>query len=307
MADVDALTPQEQQFFDSRGELDTPEAAPAPDEAASAEPELVLEEAPSEPAHIEESPPEKHQTVPLPVLLEERNKGRALREQFEEERRKWAAAEARMQERLDIVVRAMTHEQQAKQPVPSFDDDPIAATVHGFQQTGDVVKALQAKLDRIEQGQQAEHFERQLTTAAVAAEHQFKTTTPDYDEAIKHLINARGSELSALGYQRQQAIEIMQAESKQLTTQSLQSGRNPAQVLYELAKVRGYAPKAQAPKAEQKMDTLESGNRAASGIDNVAGRQQKSVSLQSLIEMDDDEFYKISSSPKAFRRLFGET
>jgi hypothetical protein len=304
MADSDALTPQEQQFFDTRGEVETPAAEPA--EAAPAEQEVVLE-VPGAPAPAAETPPpEKHQTVPLPVLLEERNKARQIREQFEEERRKWTAAEARMQERLDILAQAMTRDQQPKQPTPSFDDDPIAATVHGFQQTGETVKALQAKLDQIEKGQQAEHLERQMTSAAVAAEQQFKASAPDYDSAIEHLVNARGRELAALGYQGQQILEIMHGERKQVLQQSLQSGRNPAQVLYELAKVRGYAPKAAAPKAEQRMDTLEAGNKAASGIDNVAGRQTKSISLQSLIEMDDDEFYKLSSSPKAFRRLFGE-
>jgi hypothetical protein len=303
MADNDALTPQEQQFFDNRGEVETPAAEPV--EAVPAEQEVVLEIPESAPA-AEAPPPEKHQTVPLPVLLEERNKARQIREQFEEERRKWTAAEARMQERLDILAQAMTRDQQPKQVTPSFDDDPIAATVHGFQQTGETVKALQAKLDQIEKGQQAEHFERQITSAAVAAEQQFKTSAPDYDSAIEHLVNARGRELAALGYQGQQILEIMHGERKQVLQQSLQSGRNPAQVLYELAKVRGYAPKAAAPKAEQKMDALEAGSKAASGIDNVAGRQTKSISLQSLIEMDDDEFYKLSSSPKAFRRLFGE-
>jgi hypothetical protein len=304
MADQDALTPQEQQFFDSRGEVDTPAAEPA--EAAPAEQEVVLE-VPDTPAPAAEAPPpEKHQTVPLPVLLEERNKARQIREQWDEDRRKWAATEARLAERLDIMARAINRDQQPTQPAPSFDDDPIAATVHGFQQTGETVKALQAKLDQIEKGQQADHLERQMTSAAVAAEQQFKTSAPDYDSAIEHLVNARGRELAALGYQGQQILEIMHGERKQVLQQSLQSGRNPAQVLYELAKVRGYAPKAAAPTGEQKLDTLAAGNKAASGIDNVAGRQTKSISLQSLIEMDDDEFYKLSSSPKAFRRLFGE-
>jgi hypothetical protein len=306
MADQDALTPQEQQFFDSKGESEAPAAEQA--EAAPAEQEVVLEvpDAPTSATAAEAAPPEKHQTVPLPVLLEERNKARQIREQFEAERRQWTAAEARLQERLDILAQAMTRDQQSKQAAPSFDDDPIAATVHGFQQTGEVVKNLQDKLAQIEKGQQAERFEQQLTHAAIAAEQQFKAAAPDYDSAIEHLVNARGRELAALGYQGNQILEIMKGERSAVLQQSLQTGRNPAQVLYELAKVRGFAPKAAPPKGEQKMDALEAGSKAASGIDNVAGRQTKSISLQSLIEMDDDEFYKLSSSPKAFRRLFGE-
>ena len=88
--------------------------------------------------------------------------------------------------------------------------------------------------------------------------------------------------------------------------QSLRSGRNPAETLYSLAKVRGYTPKAVEPPAAQKMDTLEAGAKAASGIDNLTGGKPKTIGIQSLIEMDDDEFYKITSNEKAFRRIFGE-
>ena len=77
-------------------------------------------------------------------------------------------------------------------------------------------------------------------------------------------------------------------------------------MLYALAKARGYTPKATAPAPEQKMEQLEQGQAAARDIASSPGRQTKSITLQSLIEMDDDAFYKISSNPRAFKRLFGE-
>ena len=145
-----------------------------------------------------------------------------------------------------------------------------------------------------------------MTHAAIAAETHFKKAAPDYDQAIEHLVRQRASELQALGYQGQQILQVMQQERAAVLDQSLRSGRNPAETLYNLAKARGFVPKAQEQPGAEKMDTLEAGAKAASGIDNVAGRQSKTIGIQSLIEMDDDEFYKIVSNEKSFRRLFGE-
>lgn len=304
MADIDTLTPQEQQYFETGGEAAPEAPAAAPESAPEPEPELVLEvpdEAAPEP---QQAPQEQHKHVPLPVLLEERNKARAQREQFEQERIKWAEDKARLQERMDIIARSMQQRQEA--PPPQFDDDPIAATRYGFEQAGKAVQSLEEQVANMRAEQEQAQRAQQLTHAAIAAETAFKKTAPDYDQAIEHLVKARASELQALGYQGPQILQVMQQERAAVLEQSLRSGRNPAETLYTLSKVRGYAPKAVEPPAEQKMGKLEAGARAASGIDNVAGRQTKTIGIQSLIEMSDDDFYKISSDEKAFRKLFGE-
>jgi hypothetical protein len=302
MADIDALTPQEQQYFESGGEA-APEA-PVETPAVEPEPELVLEASADTPVAEPEKAQEPHKHVPLPVLLEERNKARAQREQFEQERIKWAEDKARLQERMDIIARSMQQRQEA--PPPQFDDDPIAATRYGFEQTGKAVQSLEEQVNSMRAEQEQAQRAQQLTHAAIAAETAFKKSAPDYDQAIEHLVKTRASELQALGYQGPQILQVMQQERAAVLEQSLRSGRNPAETLYNLSRVRGFAPKAVEPPAEQRMQKLEAGSKAASGIDNVAGRQSKTIGIQSLIEMSDDEFYKISSDEKAFRRLFGE-
>ncbi len=302
----EALTPQEQQFFDTKGE--TAPAVPAPEPSTpAAEPELRVEvpddviiAAPEAPAQRQE----EHKQVPLPVLLEERNKARQQREQFDQERIRWAQDQAKLQERLDIIARSM---QQRQEPAPpQFDDDPIAATRYGFEQSGKAMQSLEQQVADLKAEREQSARAQQLTHAAIAAETQFKQAAPDYDQAIEHLVKQRASELQALGYQGQQILQVMQQERAAVLEQSLRSGRNPAETLYSLAKVRGYTPKAVEPPAAQKMDTLEAGAKAASGIDNLTGGKPKTIGIQSLIEMDDDEFYKITSNEKAFRRIFGE-
>ena len=300
----DELTPQEQQFFATGGESapDAPAAEPAV--PAEAEPELVLEaEAPAAPAEPAKVPEEKHQTVPLAVLMDERSKAKAWREQLEQERVARAAEQAKLQERLDILARAYQPQQEQ---APAFEDDPVAATRYGLQKTGESLQEVAKQVAEVRQRQEAEEVERRITAAAISAETQFKAQAPDYDAAIEHLVKQRAGELSALGYQGAQILQVMQNERAALLHQSLQNGRNPAATLYELAKVRGYAPKPAAPPAEQQLATLQAGAKAAAGIDNVAGRQTKSISVQSLIEMDDDQFAKIAGNEKAWRKLFGE-
>jgi hypothetical protein len=302
MADIDALTPQEQQFFDSQGE--TAPEAPVETPVAEPEPELVLEVPADAEAAPQPAPQEQHKHVPLPVLLEERNKAKAQREQFERERLQWAADQAKLQERLDII--AQSFQQRREAPPPQFDEDPIAATRYGFEQTGKVMQSLEQQVADMRAQQEQVQREQQITQAAIAAETAFKRSAPDYDQAIEHLVKARASELQALGYQGNQILQVMQQERAAVLEQSLRSGRNPAETLYQLSKVRGYTPKAAETPAEQRMEMLKAGSKAASGIDNVAGRQTKTIGIQSLIEMDDDEFYRISSNEKAFRKLFGE-
>ena len=103
-----------------------------PDEAAPA----VEAEKPQQEEH--------RQHVPLPVLLEERNKAKAQKEQFEQERIRWAQDQAKLQERLDIIARSM--QQRQEPPPPQFDDDPIAATRYGFEQAGRAVQSLEQEV-----------------------------------------------------------------------------------------------------------------------------------------------------------------
>jgi hypothetical protein len=84
-----------------------------------------------------------------------------------------------------------------------------------------------------------------------------------------------------------------------------QTGGNWAETLYSLAKARGYAPKA--VPAEKKMAQLQDGQQAAAGLSEVSGRQTVPLSIQSLANMDDDDFYKISSNPKEWARLLGSS
>jgi hypothetical protein len=68
--------------------------------------------------------------------------------------------------------------------------------------------------------------------------------SPTYNEASAFLISQRRAELAATGaYNPLQITQPIQQEAIGLSAQALQAGRNPAQVVMDVAKARGFAPK----------------------------------------------------------------
>src|SRR5208337_1715706 len=81
---------------------------------------------------------------------------------------------------------------------------------------------------------------------ASALESEFVRATPDYGAASDFLRQSRDAELAALGMPPQQRLASIQAEAVQLAALALQANRNPAELVYSLARSRGYAPRAAA-------------------------------------------------------------
>jgi hypothetical protein len=225
----------------------------------------------------------------------------ALRKQRAEDEARWMTA----QQRLNQIQEAMLKAQNPEPPAPSFEDDPVAASRYGLEKTGAAVQQLGQKLQEIEHGQRQQAVESQLMQMAVAQERQFSEKTQDFQDAVNHLVTNRIQELRYMNYDPQQIREVLEGERRQLMMRTAQTGRNWAETLYSLAKARGYAPKA--VPAEKKMAQLQDGQQAAAGLSEVSGRQTVPLSIQSLANMDDDDFYKISSNPKEWARLLGSS
>lgn len=305
---TDKLTPQEQQYFDTQGEA--PTEAPAEEAPAADEADLVLEqpaEAPAEEAPAEDHP-DRDKRVPLAALHEARAKAKEYQAQLEEFRlarvkdeQKWAVAQARMD-----TLAAMLAPKQQEQAPPSFDEDPVAASRFGIERTGQAVMTLAQQVEDMKREKYEAQQEQAYQQHAVAAENALRQQTPDYDNAVEFLVRQRAGELAALGLQNDAVMQTLHLERRQLLQTAAQNKQNPAAMLYAVAKARGYAPKPPAADGQQKMETLAAGQRAASGVASVSGRQQTPVSIQALAEMDESDFYKISSNEKAWRKLFGE-
>lgn len=206
-------------------------AEPVSTEPATVEPE-TKEAAVEAPQTQETATEEQDRRVPLKALQEERQKRAEYERQLQEYQRReqewqaWAAQQQQMQPQEEV------------QPEPDPETDPIGA-----------LKAAQERLQMIQQEAQERAYVEQLNTVAYQAATQFQSQVPDYQDAYRYALNSRAQELMTLGTPQHAIPQILQQEELRLIDTALQSRRNPAEVIYQFAKARGFQGKTAQPAA----------------------------------------------------------
>jgi hypothetical protein len=160
----------------------------------------------------------------------------------------------------------------------------------------------------------------QIQQRAQAFETEFRIGAPDYDQAVQHLMTRRLEELAAIGYAPEQRMQILQNEALSVAVQAMQAGRNPAEAVYSLAKMRGYQPpQAQngngqgapaapaAPDPAQRLAQIAAGQQQSRSLANVRGTGPAPITAQRLAEMSAAEFEQFLSkaTPEQMQEAFG--
>lgn len=274
------ITPAEQSYFDTRGANALPEAAPAVEPAAA-----PSEAKPPEPAAKAEEP----KTVPIQAVHEAREEARRVKEQL-------AQREAdfnRLTGRLSVLEGLAKGGTETPKP-PDWDSQPI-----------DAGKALAGDVQQVKQALESQARFSQLASAVTAQETEFRAKAPDYNDAVTHLRNQRSAELSVLGYSPVDVQNIIGQEAMQIAQRALQTGKNPGEIVYNLALQRGYKKAETAKPAADPakvLDTIAKGQNAAQSIAASPGSPPAKTGLEAILEMDDAEFAKVSD--KDWKKLF---
>jgi hypothetical protein len=224
--------------------------------------------------------------VPQGALHQERERRKAAEQQFQALQAKLAEIEARLNPPAEIVV-----------PDPILDPQ-------GFKQFQiDQIKQRAAEKAQAEQQQ----VEAQQTQAVLARLNQdvvaFKQTTPDYDTAFQHAMQARRQELAFYGNSPEQVEAQMEVDIKAIVQQAYQQGRNPAELLYEYAKMRGYsstpAAPAPQPQAAAQVTALAESQRQTQSLAPAGGpANDGGITIEALSKMSEAE---LAAMPKAKR------
>lgn len=259
--DNEPVTQEEQEAAQS-----APEPAPEPSPAAEPTPEPV-------------KPPEGY--VPHSAMHQER------------EQRK--AAEARL--------RDLEAQLAAAQPKPAEPDmpDPILDPVGFREYQRTQIKAQEDRWAAMENQRRQQVQEQQLISTVQSREAEFVKANPDYEAAVTHLRQARVEELRLYGATDDQIGQQIAQETRQLVISAMQQGRNPAEVAYQAAKMRGYnaAPPAPVvPAADPaKMQALakaqaNSGTLSTAGGPAVVGE----YTVEMLANMSESEYNKLDKA-----------
>lgn len=320
----DAMSSEESALMDAdrNSEGESPEPT---EEAPIAEPEAPQAELPLEAEKHEEPAIDpktgKERVVNYGALHAEREKRKAAEGETAKAREETAKIMGRFETIQQLVQRSQQPKPTTEAPaeIPDINLDPVGHFQALYQQS-------QKKIEDIDKWRQTQEGERQamnnvaqLQRVAQSHEVEFKKANPDYDDAFQYVRKMRDQELEYMGYAdpgiRQQ---IIQNDALQIAAQALQGNKNAAEVVYNIAKARGWAGKApnpapssvtqqpaQSPDAK-KIATVAKGQAANQSLGQVGGEAPLEFSAEMIAKMPEKEFEAwIATNEDAFRKMMG--
>jgi hypothetical protein len=262
-----------------RDDAPAPEAPPAP---AAEAPPAETPPAPAEAPAAEPAP----KVVPYQALQEERR-----------ERQRLQAENRALMERMEARLAALQQAQQPPAPpAPDPNENPIGFLAHQQQAVGQRVDQLVQQSEQAQRQAQMAAAEAQLAARIQTAEVQFKASNPDYEQAIAHTHQLRVRELQALGHDPLAAEQQSVQELRQAAFFHAAHGRNPAELIYNLAKVRGYSPTPAAPSPAAQLQVAQRGTAAAASLGGGGGGTPGQLNARALAEMSDEDFAKVTDA-----------
>lgn len=297
-----ALSTEEQAYFETGGE----KLPPAVTEIPQTIEEPIAEPA-AEPAPIDAPRDEKGKFVPHQALHAEREEHKKTKSTLEELGRKQAVLEDRWNTLLKL----------KEEPAPAGPPDPNEDLFGYMKWQGEQLKSVENKLserDKAEElSKQEREQEQQITTYWQTSVTDYANRVPEFTDAANWLSEYRHKQLQALSQidprMANPAVRNAQidAELKQIITVAAQNNQNPAELVHQLAKGWGFAPKAAdnttvtLPDKLANIDAAQQASRTLAASGGKTGADP--LSAEAIISMSNEEFAKWSADPANAKRL----
>ncbi len=324
-ATLPGLPDEAKEFFDSRGEKDSTLKDDKP-EVKTEEKKVETKEAKPDKVELVD---ENEAEIELDDHGKPKNPGKWIRHgAFHQERERRKAAEAklveattgqaRLDERLKLLSEAVSPKQEAPAGPPNPEEDIFGAVKF----MGETLQTIQKRMDESKTQNERERAQNDLTNAYKSDAMRFAQANPDFVDAYSHLMQGRRAELQAFGYTDDASImKQIAAEESLLVENAVKLKKSPAEMVYELAKTRGYAkkpvvngngavPSADAKKleTETKIDAIAKAQSASKSLSGTGGGTADS--LTELKNLSDNEFnalyQSIKHDPAKLRQFFGQ-
>ena len=238
---------------------------------------------------------EKVKMVPHGAMHKERERAKSAEAANAELQAQLEALQAQMAETAETV-------KQIKNPVepPKTLDQQIAELPDQIDDPDGFKAALAALLkpqaEQVGQVQQQiqEQRQRQAVEQHVAqVEQVFREQAPDYDDALNFAMDARRQELKIWGVPEHQIEAAIHNEVAGIINNSIATGLNHAQQVYDYAKLRGYqGPKPAATEADR-MGKLAATQQSQQSLSAAAGSPSGQYDIATLASMSEAELAKV--------------
>jgi len=177
---------------------------------------------------------------------------------------------------------------EANKPAPiDPEKDPLGYLTQQIKAVGDQVEAMKTAQTQAQQETTQQAQQRQFIESVNTQIEAFKAKQPDYLDAYNHLVGLRTADYKLRGLTEQQIQQAIGAEEMQILQGAAAQRKNPAELVYALAKQYGYQQKSTQvvppeKKAESKLDIIKKGLETT-GADR--GAPPPTYSTESLKEM----------------------
>lgn len=253
----------------------------AQSENAAAEPktdEESVQQTPAEPKpETSEPKPGFERTVPHGAFHEERMRRKETQAELETIK----AQNQRMEERFQQVLEKVNQPQE-----PTYEDDPTEALRVSQNKMANELANQRSMLEQRQEQDAQIAVQSNLQQRYIASASAYMQENPKFMEAYNFYTTGRINELVAAGYSHQEANQVVTNEEMTIAQKAYGDEVNPAERIFNLAKVRGYNS---TKEVEQKIDTIEKGQNGSKTLTG-SGQTQEELSLESLADMDDKEF-----------------
>ena len=188
-------------------------------------------------------------------------------------------------------------------PAPDPETDPLGYINHQMKQLQDQIAGLVNKQTETaqltEQQQQQQAFINTVNTQIKT----FEAANPDYQDAYRHMIQMRTQDYLDSGMTPTEAKAAVSQDELAIAARALQQNKNPAEIVYGMAKRYGYqkaAEKVETP--ENKLEKIRQGHEASKTIER--GDQPVEMTVDNLENMSEADLNKMVEND--WEKVFGK-
>lgn len=258
------------------------------------------------PQQLESEPEPEVETkghlIPKSRFNQEIEKRKSLEEQLTKEREDRIRIETQLA-MLNDMQKGQSQQQSEQQFVE--DIDPLDTDTYNYAKRE--IEALKAQLASVTQETQQRTTEMQMHSLVSAQEAAFTKQHPDFNDAMKHVQEVEFNIAKEYLGDERAASEYVGAKLRDALTRSLNSGKNAAETIYNMAKTYGYnatkTPSKTVPTKD--LEAIERNRQRSANTGNLgnsSGINSMPTDIRNAIGKDNkiipDEFHKLLANAR---------
>lgn len=226
--------------------------------------------------------PEKKVLVPHAAFHEERERRKELQKRVAEQDESYKKLEERQNKILEALASRNTQPQEQEYV------DPLVALER---EVTNLKGTIQKSAEQVDTDNKNRDKEFAFFNKYKASTDAFAKDSPDFMEAYNFLVESRKNELSVFIKDPNKLNNRLIADERSIVEEAFNNEENPGEVLFNLAKSRGYKVKA----PDKKIEDIDKGLKASKSLGNAGGKSDNDITIENmsasdLADLSDEEF-----------------